>query len=39
MSDFTQRQLHILNVDWNTAALWRMNEKGIAAGNYSRALV
>jgi hypothetical protein len=31
MSDFTQRQLHTLNVDWNTAALWRMNEKGVEA--------
>ena len=31
MSDFSQNKLQIAHVDWNSVALHRMNEKGIAA--------
>lgn len=31
MSDFSQNKLQIANVDWNSVALHRMNEKGVAA--------
>jgi len=31
MSDFTQNRLQIAHVDWNSVALHRMNDKGIAA--------
>jgi hypothetical protein len=31
MSDFTQNRLQISNVDWNSVALHRMNDKGVAA--------
>ena len=31
MSDFSQNKLQISHVDWNSVALHRMNEKGVAA--------
>lgn len=31
MSDFTQNKLQIAHVDWNSVALHRMNDKGVAA--------
>jgi hypothetical protein len=31
MSDFSQNKLQIAHVDWNSVALHRMNEKGVAA--------
>jgi hypothetical protein len=29
VSDFTQNKIQVNNVNWNTVALWRMNNKGI----------
>lgn len=31
MSDFTQNKIQMAHVDWNSVALHRMNEKGVAA--------
>jgi len=31
VSDFTQNKLQISNVDWNSVALHRMNDKGLDA--------
>jgi len=31
ISDFTQNNLQRKNVDWNSVALWRLNDKGLSA--------